>query len=42
MLKLMKNLMGLFLIFPPLYIAVRFFKWSLRSLEKEMANEKPD
>lgn len=36
MLKLLGNLVVLFLIFPPLYIAIRFFKWSLQSLEKEM------
>jgi hypothetical protein len=36
MLKLIRNLAGLLLIFPPLYIAIRFFKWSLQSLEKEM------
>ena len=37
MLKLLGNLAVLFLIFPPLYIAIRFFRWSMHSLEKELA-----
>lgn len=39
MLKLLKNLTILLMILPPLYIAIRFFIWSLKSLEKEMAAE---
>ena len=32
-----RTLTALLLLFPPVYIALRFFKWSLKSLEKEMA-----
>ena len=37
MLRLIGSLAILFLVVPPLYIVVRFFKWSLHSLEKEMS-----
>jgi hypothetical protein len=33
----------LLMLFPPLYIALRFVRWSLKSLEKEMvAAEEPE
>ena len=34
---MLRTLSVLLLLFPPVYIALRFFKWSLKSLEKEIS-----
>ncbi len=37
--KLISGLVFSMMIFPPLYIALRFLKWSWRSLEKELSDD---
>ncbi len=37
--KLIGSLIFGMMLFPPLYIAMRFLKWSWRSLEKELSDD---